>query len=247
MLGRDFQNCMCGSPRCYLERAGYNSKDLKDRFVEHARIVSADAEQADFSASDLDVQVGDTREALRALKKSSYDLVVTSPPYLNSFDYSDVYRPELFVGGFVSSNVDLRRVRLKTIRSHVQVKWEVSDTVASDLLPPILDRVRSSTLWNPRLPKMIQAYFADMQVVLRRCARVVKSSGQAWIVVSTSAYGGVPIPVDLILADIATHCGWSLRGVYVLRQMRSAGQQWGALRPGVVPPLRESLIILDRE
>ena len=52
-----------------------------------------------------------------------------SPPYLNSFDYSDVYRPELFAAGFVSANSKLRKIRKKTLCSHVQVKREYTEEI----------------------------------------------------------------------------------------------------------------------
>lgn len=69
-----------------------------------------------------------------------------------------------------------------------------------------------------------------------------------WIVVSTSAYAGVEIPVDLIIADIGTKVGWYLREVKTVRHLRRVpGQQWDKLAEGKKqsPRLRESIIILD--
>src|SRR5262249_6569124 len=156
---------------------------------------------------------GDARDKLKQLPSGKYDLLVTSPPYLNSFDYSDVYRPELFAGRFVRNNAELRRIRLKTVRSHIQVAWVPSTTISSPLISPILSRLAERELWNQKIPEMVQSYFSDMSVVLREAARVVKPRGRAWIVVSTSAYGGIEIPVDLILADIASRNGWRLISV----------------------------------
>ena len=189
---------------------------------------------------------GDARERFTEVEAGSHDLLVTSPPYLNSFDYSDVYRPEMFLGGFVRNNAELREIRLKTIRSHVQVSWEPAEAMASDLLLPVLGRLEHETLWDKRIPAMVRSYFVDMASVLKEAHRIIRPGGEAWILVSTSAYGGVHVPVDLILADVATHNGWDLTGVYVLRQMRAAGQQWGRVGTSSSPPLRESLILLKR-
>jgi hypothetical protein len=93
---------------------------------------------------------------------------------------------------------------------------------------------------------MVQSYFADLANIVKQCARLVRPGGRAWIVVGTSAYGGVEIPVDLILADIAAQSGWSVKSVNVLRQLRAAGQQWSRIGDGPAPPLRESLVILER-
>jgi hypothetical protein len=117
------------------------------------------------------------------------------------------------------------------------------------MLPPILSQLkeREDKLWDKRIISMVQAYFSDMADILRECGRVVRPNGQAWIVVSTSAYAGIEIPVDLILADIGCRNGWSLRGVNVLRNIRSSSQHWGNLKAGAKSSLRESLIILQRK
>lgn len=227
-------------------KLGYTSADLREEFIKRAMIVFDDVHTDFFRHNGIRAIGGDTREVLVGLRSDSHDILVTSPPYLNSFDYSDVYRPELFAGGFVKSNEDLRRVRLATIRSHVQVKWQAATEVASPLIPPVLARISMNKLWDKKLPSMVQSYFADLARVMKQCARVVRKGGRAWIVVGTSAYGGVEIPVNVILADIAARCGWSVESICVLRQLRAAGQQWFRIGDGRVPPLRESLVILER-
>ena len=193
------------------------------------------------------IRSGDARKSLNSLSDSSFDLMVTSPPYLNSFDYSDVYRPELFLGGFVRDNAELRRIRLRTLRSHLQVKWGGATAVESSLLEKPLAELRErKDLWNSRLPEMVEAYFHDMRRVLRESARLLKEKAEAWIVVSTSAYAGIHFPVDLVLGDLATQVGFQLKGVYVLRALRAAGQQQKHFSTDGLA-LRESLLVLKRD
>ena len=181
-----------------------------------------------------------------------FKLCVTSPPYLNSFDYTDVYRPELFLGKFVKCMEELRELRLRTMRSHVQVKWK--DPKETDFGPkfdPILEEIKSNgqALWSPMIPNMIAAYFEDMRLIIRQLKQLAAKEASVWIVVSTSAYAGVEIPVDLIVADIACREGWYLREVSVMRYLRRVpGQQWKRLEernPKRGPYLRESIVILD--
>jgi len=226
---------------------GLNSSNLREVFRKRAQTIYEDIAQHPFDASSLRLLTGDSRKRLRDLQTNAFDLLITSPPYLNSFDYSDVYRPELFVGGFVGSNEELRRIRLLTIRSHVQVKWKSSSLITSPLLTPVLDQLNDVKLWSSQLPAMVRSYFVDMATMLKNSSRLIRPGGQGWIVVATSAYGGVEIPVDLILADVASKNGWDLEGVYVLRQMRSAGQHWSHLEDRKRLPLRESLILLKRK
>jgi DNA modification methylase len=226
--------------------AGLTSSDFRSSFVKVAAQVVDDLEHDELTAGLTTLISGDSKAELRKITSKSHDLLVTSPPYLNSFDYSDVYRPELFAGEYVGTNEDLREIRLRTLRSHVQVQRLFASSAASPMLEPILAELRKKELWNKRIPGMVASYFWDMKTVLRESYRVVRPGGAAWLVVSTSAYGGVHIPVDLILADIGEQCGWSLRGVYVLRRLRSAGQHWAHVDEKRKLPLRESLIVLDR-
>ena len=195
------------------------------------------------------VRSGDSRTLLSANQPISYELCITSPPYLNSFDYSDIYRPELFLGRFVSTTDELRQIRLTTVRSHVQASW--FKPVCGDfgqLFSEALEGVKenSANLWDQRIPMMIQAYFEDMQIVLQRLLNHGKPKASVWMVVSTSAYAGVEIPVDLILAEIGERCGLLLRTVHVIRHMRSSGQHWRtAERRHSRLPLRESLVVFD--
>ena len=65
-----------------------------------------------------------------------------------------------------------------------------------------------------------------------------------WLVVSTSAYAGVEVPVDLILAEIGQRTGWFLREIVVLRYLRSSSQHYKKEENKSVP-LRESVVIFD--
>lgn len=196
------------------------------------------------------VHLGDCRRTLGTEIKGQVKLCVTSPPYLNSFDYTDIYRPELFLGKFVRSKEDLRALRFKTIRSHIQAKWEhPKENAFGTLYKEAVEKIisRTDSLWNKNIPLMIQAYFEDIERVLRDLRRVATPDASLWLVVSTSAYVGVEVPVDLIIAHIGAKVGWFLREVGVIRYLRSSGQHWQRWCEADVqkPRLRESVVILD--
>jgi DNA modification methylase len=223
----------------------------RDHFIEGFRAAAhqmlADVSLAPISR-DREVLIlqADARKALDRFAAQSFDLLITSPPYLNSFDYSDVYRPELFLGGWIENNQDLRELRLKTLRSHIQVNWPRKQGIKNARITSIVNRLRNCTkLWDQRIPLMVEAYFDDMLNVLRQVARLLRDGAPAWIVVSSSAYAGIHVPVDSILADLACGCGFELDGISILRQLRASGQQWAKFGTSE-PPLRESLIMLRR-
>ena len=48
---------------------------------------------------------------------SKADIVLTSPPYANCFDYSKVYLTELWSGGFFTTKEDQKQFRDKSVIS----------------------------------------------------------------------------------------------------------------------------------
>ena len=227
-----------------------SASQFRERFKARSEAIADDLIAEPLVGRPSSVTEGDARRLICAPTNERFRLCVTSPPYLNSFDYSDVYRPELFIGGFVDTNKTLMKVRLKTVRSHIQANWKSphNDEFGSLYANCISNiRERSDELWNPRIPEMIQAYFEDMEKILRGLRQRSANNGSVWLVVSTSAYGGIEVPVDLILAEIGQRVGWFLREVGVLRYLRSASQHVKHVedkdRKSV--PLRESVVIFD--
>jgi hypothetical protein len=231
------------------KRLDYDAEDFTNSFHSHLEMISADLESSSLEPSARVVN-DDSRKAISGIP-GKFRLCVTSPPYLNSFDYSDVYRPELFLMGMVNNNSQLRTIRLRTVRSHLQAAWDTPiDSDFGDLYSETVSKLTGAheELWSPKIPLMIQAYFEDMKHILQQLYRRACPAGQVWLVVSTSAYGGIEIPVDLILAHVATKCGWLLREIGVIRQIRHAGHHWSKLpeEQRRTAKLRESVVVLER-
>lgn len=222
---------------------GFSGAILRNAFKSNALKMIADLEKDPLSTGGRIIKQGDNRALLKATSASEADLVIFSPPYLNSFDYSDIYRPELFLGNFIRNNQELMQLRKKTLRSHVQCKWDTIDSSDFALVKDVVERLetKKSSLWNSRIPQMVSSYFYDMETILNESYRISKNNAQLWIVVSTSAYSGIEIPVDLMLANIATSIGWELDSVNALRQLRTSSQCVDENKQRV--KLRESLII----
>lgn len=256
LLKAAMDNCNAKADgKCLRYRKDWNKvnldvEDFIQSFMSHIDTIVRDIKITELPGS-ADIVVGDSRAFLKRDLSKKFRLCITSPPYLNSFDYSDIYRPEMFLGGFVEDTYQLRQIRLKTVRSHIQARWAqptetdfgpLYQSVARDLIAV------QTSLWDARIPIMVQAYFEDMKNILRRLHTCACSDAQIWLVVSTSAYGGVEIPVDLILANIGEQVGWNLCEVGVIRRLRHASHHWGKLAEDqrAQAKLRESVVVLSR-
>jgi DNA modification methylase len=254
LLGAAMDNCNATADgKCLRYRKDWKTvrfgrPSFEEAFEARVDRICTDLKLPDTPRVDSNIFGGDARKVMSS-DGQRFKLCVTSPPYLNSFDYSDVYRPELFLGKFVESNAELAAIRKTTIRSHVQTNWEKPEGASfGQLFTNVMKDVnsRSEILWDRRIPLMIQAYFEDMERVLLRLRRLAEPGASVWIVVATSAYAGVEVPVDFIIAEIAERSGWFLSDVGVIRHLRSSGQHVNKLGEEVTRALhlRESVVIL---
>ena len=195
---------------------------------------------ADRPVLEATVLCADSRAVFETL--GPVDLIVCSPPYPNSFDYTDVYNLELWMLGYLGSTQDNRALRQSTLTSHVQV----SRTFAAAPSTPTLNRTMkalhssASQLWDHRIPAMVGGYFADLLKLLRGSAHLLPPGGQAWFVVGDSQYARVRIQVARILAELAPRAGFDIKYTTPFRSMRVSPQQSG--RPG----LSEDLVVMTR-
>lgn len=187
---------------------------------------------------------GDCRKILSEEATGKFKLCVTSPPYLNTFDYTDIYRPEMFLGKFINTKQELYDHRLNTVRSHVQARWEIplQDDFGALYVESMKHVVaHKDELMHKQIPMMIQAYFEDMANILRMLRAKAEKNAQLWLIVSNSAYANKEIPVDLIIGDIGSKAGWFLKEIGVLRHIQKRKTKYS---PDVTH-LRESVVIFS--
>lgn len=184
---------------------------------------------------------GDSRKLIP--NDQQFDMCVFSPPYPNSFDYTDVYNVELWLCEYLKDFKENRDLRMETLRSHVQVArgFEAGDLRSSTLddVYAQLSDIRNS-LWSRNIPDMVRAYFDDMNTILSRLHSQIVRGGNVYMVVGDSQYSGVPVPVARILEELSTSIGFQVKGAEPFRSMRASPQQGGRKE------LLETLVTLSR-
>lgn len=223
------------------ESVSINPREVDRQFVSHCQDAIADIHRfADRPIVKSYVIHGDARN-LRS--KRLHDLAIFSPPYPNSFDYTDVYNVELWMLGYLTTMDANRTLRNSTLTSHVQLHRNYakppSGAPTLDATLTALEAIRAE-LWSQWIPSMVGAYFADLMTVLRRVFAVLNSEASCWIVVGDSRYGGVFVPTAQILEELAPTIGCSVVEADPFRSMHSSAQHGGA------EELSETLLVLKR-
>jgi hypothetical protein len=185
------------------------------------------------------VIVGDARTA--DLGEERYELAVFSPPYPNSFDYTDVYNVQLWMLGYLVASSDNVELRNATLSSHVQLKRAYAPPPrGSQRLDEVVGSLslRREQLWSPWIPDMIGAYFSDLAAIIGNVANRLQEGGTCWMVVGDSQYAGITIPVAEILAELSVDRSWRVDKRSPIRHMKSSAQQ------GWQEQLAESLLVV---
>lgn len=193
------------------------------------------------------VLLGDGRNPLSlGIEDGSVDLILTSPPYPNNIDYSEIYKLELWILGFIKSQEEFLKLRYSTLRSHPTFDRrpeldedfiaEVKEGKLSEIVGAVIARLElSGETWRV---KMLLAYFNDLWNAVRNYKKTLKRSGIAIFVIGNSLHGTshpALIASDLALARIGECHGFKAH-VSIARGLkrRLSGNHF----------LRESIVIL---
>lgn len=200
---------------------------------------------------DLDMRAGSSLEILPSLDDKSVDLVITSPPYCNRYDYTRTYALELvYLGNDADAVKQLRQRMLScTVENRAKEselhklyeKLGVSRTYErilsifgnQEALHEVLGLLEAwgaqGLLNNPNVPQMVRNYFLEMSFIICELSRILRRGGKVVMINDNVRYAGEEVPVDLILSNIAEQFGLSVKCIWTLaRGKGNSSQQMGA-------------------
>ncbi len=188
---------------------------------------------------------GSSLKHLRLLPDDSVDMVITSPPYANRYDYTRTYALELAWLGYdqeafsalrqsmLSATVE-NKPKLEFLKStyddssqlNAASKLYEDQRAIHEVLAILKERVKE--LSNPHVTRLIEGYFFEMAVVITELGRLVRPGGTVFMVNDNVQYHGEEVPVDLILSDYAEQSGFRCTHIWALpRGKGNSSQQMG--------------------
>jgi len=166
------------------------------------------------------------------------DMVITSPPYPNNYDYADATRLEMSFTKAIQGWGDLQKaVRRHLVRSctqHVPERSvDLGEVIGSGETEPIRDELSQvcNDLAEVRLSRggkktyhlMVACYFRDLALAWRALRRCCKSPSRVCFVVGDSAPYGVYVPVIPWLGTLAMAAGFTS---YEFEKTRDRNIKW---------------------
>lgn len=166
-------------------------------------------------------RVADDSRQLGADWQGRFDMVITSPPYLNGTNYIRNTELELWYLGYLDSEAQLADYRRQTVcagindvsraRDHY-THFERVEEVAKQLDHQTKDR---------RIPIMVRHYFSDMGQVFRGTFGALVPGGRIILDIGDSQFYGVHVPTDELLLDAAQSVGFEVEHKHLLARRYS--------------------------
>ncbi|MFN3527528.1 MAG: DNA methyltransferase, partial [Candidatus Altarchaeaceae archaeon] len=125
------------------------------------------------------------------IENETIDAVITSPPYLNKIEYSEIYGIEEYLF--------FKKENLPLIRSFIGMKEKENFEIDKFL--------------NYELPFQAKAYFDDMYKVIKEIFRVCKKNAKLAIVVGDAVFIDKVIDVPKIIAEISEKIGFKVNEI----------------------------------
>jgi DNA modification methylase len=173
------------------------------RMVKKNELFSSTLKEKKLLAVNSKMRLGDSTKKL-PLKEESIDLVITSPPYVTSYEYADLHQLSLLWFGDDPSYFkrwnkyakDYNFFRSKFVGT--RHKKEKRGDYGSEIAKSIIEEL---AVKNKRIALNVSNYFIDMKKSFEQIHRVLKKRGKACIIIGNTSLRGVPINNAQVAAE----------------------------------------------
>lgn len=204
--------------------------------------------------------LGDSRQK-QLLENDQVALALTSPPYLNNYDYADRTRLETYFWGITKTWKDITEqfrnklivaATTQVIRSQHNVETVLSEDIKL-IAPEVYQTIQRAVLelslrrrnkgGKKDYDLMTALYFNDMLPVIRETYRILRPGGKFFMVLGDSAPYGVHIATETLIGRLGLAIGFSTTE-YI--EFRIRGKKWKDNPQRHDVPLREGTVILTK-
>lgn len=124
------------------------------------------------------------------------DMIVTSPPYVTSYEYADLHQLSSLWLGYANDFRDLRNGSIGSTQHDFNFNRESKrlNTTATKIVFSLYDK-------DPNIAKSVAKYYLDMQQVANKCSNVLNENGRAIFVIGNTQYKDVYVDNARHLAE----------------------------------------------
>lgn len=158
------------------------------------------------------MQIADSTKKLPLLS-DSVDLIITSPPYVTSYEYADLHQLSLLWfandkksfkkwGRHVKNFNDFRKKFIGTSIRKTERKKTLNSVLAEELITNLASI-------NTGVTKSVEHYFSDMNKSFNEMFRILKPGGKACIIIGNTTLQGIEVANAQVATEQMRSIGFS--------------------------------------
>ena len=198
--------------------------DVIDAFQEQCKfMMAANIESNIKNKIHTDIITGNFLEG--SLTPPVVDIIITSPPYVTSYEYADLHQLSTLWLGYAKDYREFRKGSIGSLYHIYDFDEELKrlNTTGTTIVSELLDKKISKA-------HSVAKYFLDMQSVTNKCYKMISDGGLALFVIGNTEYKGVRINNVKHLAESLQNNGF--KKLYVTKRK---------IRQKILTPYRNSL------
>jgi methylase of polypeptide subunit release factors len=146
-------------------------------------------------------------DILKIERKNYADMIVTSPPYVTSYEYADLHQLSSLWLGYAEDYTELRA-------DSIGSSYGIETKNAPNDLTPTAQKIIANFRWEKAQTRSIAKYYSDMQKFGNKAFEILKSCGLAVFVIGDTEIGGHHIENAKCLCECMINSGFGIKEIH---------------------------------
>ena len=148
-----------------------------------------------------------TCSILTKRKMPKVDLIISSPPYVTSYEYDDLHQLSSLWLGFTEDYTSLRKGTMGSAYNSETFNYDILDL--NETAKEVIADLKANDKIAKAKIKSIARYYIDMQKAAEQCYKMLNTCGMALFVIGDTEYKGTQIHNSKQLVESLMRCGFN--------------------------------------
>lgn len=146
---------------------------------------------------------GDARKV--NLPREHVDLIVTSPPYVTSYEYAELHQLSILWFGYTD---DIKKIKKDFVGT--ASKKSIRQGIESELAEHLIEKLKAK---SKKLARYVSNYYFNLDKCYKEMYRVLKKDRYVCIIIGDTKYENIKIPNAEITMELLRNMGFEVKRV----------------------------------
>lgn len=181
------------------------SQNVIELFKRQVSVVAESIKEAAYSLNgNIEIEHNDI---LKVNRQEYADMIVTSPPYVTSYEYADLHQLSALWLGYAEDYTELRT-------DSIGSSYGISTREKPDNLTPTAQKIVECFEWERTQTRSIARYYSDMQKFTDKAFEILKHNGFAIFVIGDTEIGGHHIENAKCLCECMINSSFGIKEIH---------------------------------